>query len=228
MRRLALCLAAGLALTPALVTPLRADASDEAAPPVREALELDDAGFAACTAALDALGVTYRIPDAPVIAEDDPDCGILRPVTLDEIIPGVALRPDSVLRCPAALALARWVDTIVRPASETLPTRGPVVALDHGSTYVCRRRNNAPDGKPSEHSFGNAIDITGFVFERGEPIPVIPRQDTNTRAEAFQRAVRGGACLYFSTVLGPGSDASHDDHLHLDVKSRRGDYRICQ
>jgi hypothetical protein len=29
-------------------------------------------------------------------------------------------------------------------------------------------------------------------------------------------------------VLGPGSDAFHDDHLHLDLAERRGGYRLCQ
>ena len=41
-------------------------------------------------------------------------------------------------------------------------------------------------------------------------------------------AIRGAACLYFTTVLGPGSNAAHDDHLHLDVKARNGGYRICE
>jgi hypothetical protein len=48
-------------------------------------------------------------------------------------------------------------------------------------------------------------------------------------AEArFQAAVREGACRYFTTVLGPGSDPEHATHLHLDLRDRRGGYRICQ
>jgi hypothetical protein len=34
------------------------------------------------------------------------------------------------------------------------------------------------------------------------------------------------ACGRFSTVLGPG-EPYHDEHVHLDVIARRGDYRIC-
>jgi hypothetical protein len=35
-------------------------------------------------------------------------------------------------------------------------------------------------------------------------------------------------CARFSTVLGPGSDWYHEDHIHLDLAQRRNDYRICQ
>ena len=44
----------------------------------------------------------------------------------------------------------------------------------------------------------------------------------------FQRAVTASACLYFKTVLDPGSDAAHETHLHLDVIERRNDYRYCR
>ena len=36
------------------------------------------------------------------------------------------------------------------------------------------------------------------------------------------------ACTRFSTVLGPGSDWYHEDHIHLDLMERRNNYRICQ
>jgi hypothetical protein len=35
-------------------------------------------------------------------------------------------------------------------------------------------------------------------------------------------------CARFSTVLGPGSDGYHEDHIHLDLMERHNDYRICQ
>ena len=35
-------------------------------------------------------------------------------------------------------------------------------------------------------------------------------------------------CARFTTVLGPGSDWYHEDHIHLDLAERRGGYRICQ
>ena len=35
-------------------------------------------------------------------------------------------------------------------------------------------------------------------------------------------------CARFTTVLGPGSDWYHEDHVHLDLAERRNGYRICQ
>jgi hypothetical protein len=35
-------------------------------------------------------------------------------------------------------------------------------------------------------------------------------------------------CARFTTVLGPGSDWYHEDHVHLDLAERRSGYRICQ
>ena len=80
----------------------------------------------------------------------------------------------------------------------------------------------------SEHAFGNAFDIAAFRFDDGSRFAVEPRADKGDLAEAFQRAVRGAACLYFTTVLGPGANAAHDNHLHLDIKARRGGWRLCQ
>ncbi|MGL4295058.1 MAG: extensin family protein, partial [Aestuariivirga sp.] len=45
---------------------------------------------------------------------------------------------------------------------------------------------------------------------------------------SFLEAVRSGACKQFATVLGPGSDAYHGDHFHVDAIQRKNDYRICQ
>ncbi|WP_417520125.1 extensin family protein [Minwuia sp.] len=186
-----------------------------------------DEDFAACQAVLDQLGVTYTVLDKPVTSTD-PECGIARPVSVQEIQPGVTLQPDSRLRCATALALAEWVRDFVVPATERLENRGRLTAIDHGSTYVCRRRNNAKTGKLSEHSFGNAVDIMGFRFSAGSSIRIRPRQRTGKIEESFQRAVRAASCLNFTTVIGPGTDASHADHLHLDIKKRSGGWRLCQ
>jgi hypothetical protein len=101
-------------------------------------------------------------------------------------------------------------------------------AIGIGSSYVCRRRNNAETGKLSEHATGNAVDISGFVFSDGSRFDIQLRDRTGTAQESFQKAIRFGACQYFTTVLGPGSDAHHDDHLHFDLAQRRGGYRLCR
>ena len=44
----------------------------------------------------------------------------------------------------------------------------------------------------------------------------------------LRESVLHSACTRFPTVLGPGSDGYHEDHIHLDLMERRGNYRICQ
>ncbi|WP_425072485.1 extensin family protein [Sagittula sp. S175] len=196
-------------------------------PGMREQLNMSRADHAACLAVLDGLGVVYSEP-APIIPEDDRDCGILRPVAVTEIAPGVEIAPPAVVRCETAEAMALWVKDFVLPAAARMEDRGALRAIRNGSGYVCRRRNNLPDGKLSEHAFGNAFDVMGFEFAEGPPIPVQPREAEGTMAEAFQDAVRASACMEFTTVLGPGSNATHEDHLHLDIIARSSGYRLCE
>jgi Extensin-like protein C-terminus len=43
----------------------------------------------------------------------------------------------------------------------------------------------------------------------------------------FLRDVHAAACEQFNTVLGPGSNVYHADHLHLDLMRRSSGQRIC-
>jgi hypothetical protein len=41
--------------------------------------------------------------------------------------------------------------------------------------------------------------------------------------------VKRGACARFSTVLGPGSDGFHEDHIHVDLmEGAPGRFKMCQ
>ncbi|UWR21163.1 extensin family protein [Sulfitobacter sp. S190] len=193
----------------------------------RDLLRLDDEAYATCLSQLDDMGVTYT-EIAAIIPENDRDCGILRPVEVTQLEGDIAIEPAATLRCPTAVAVAAWARDFVVPASQRLDDRGALAVIENGSGYICRRRNNAADGKLSEHAFGNAMDIMGFRFDEGAPIAVQPREAEGSMAEAFQDAVRAAACLEFSTVLGPGSNAAHDDHLHLDIVARGSGYRLCE
>lgn len=196
-----------------------------APPPEVAAPKADEAALAHCEAQLRRLGAVFKRQD-PV--RGDNGCGMDASYSIDKIVRGVTLSPASQLRCETALALANWTDKVILPATSALPDKARLTTINHGSTYVCRRRNNSATGKISEHATGNAIDIMDFEFSQRKPIGILPRKGDGTIEEAFQRAVRGGACLHFTTVLGPGTNAAHANHLHLDIIKRKRGYRLCE
>ncbi|ARM89424.1 extensin-like protein [Rhizobium sp. CIAT894] len=206
---------------------------EENKPPAEQTLEEQhltiepesDAEHAECTAALQALGVIFK--EAPRI-DDGNGCGIDKPITVSEALPGIKLKPEATMRCPAALALARWMkESVIPAASAALPEQGRITTVNQATSYMCRLRNSAETGKISEHARGNAIDITSFHFEKGEDVAVRSRREDPTLTGAFQRTVSAAGCLYFTTVLDPESDAAHETHFHLDVIERKGGYRYC-
>jgi hypothetical protein len=67
----------------------------------------------------------------------------------------------------------------------------------------------------------------GFEFRGHAPLRIGTHPDDSPEL-AFQNAIRKGACSLFTTVLGPGADTDHGDHLHLDLRGRGSGYRICQ
>jgi len=177
-----------------------------------------------CLANLKALGVRFR----PLPRIDDGNgCGIDAPIAVTRLGKGVALRPEGQMRCATALALAQWTADIVTPMVRKARPGAALTALDQASTYVCRKRNSAATGKISEHAHGNAVDIAGFSLAGGDSFSIKPRMQDSTLDGALQRAVTAAACLYFTTVLDPGSDAAHETHLHLDTLRRRNDFRYC-
>lgn len=189
-------------------------------------IEPEDAGeHQACLAELGKIGAAFKPADR---IDDDHGCGIDKPIVLSKILPDVAVKPEGTMRCETALALARWVrDSVIPAASVAVPENGPLTTINQASGYVCRLRNNAETGKISEHARGNAVDVASFRFAKGEAIEIKPRKEDATLSGAFQRTVTASACLYFSTVLDPESDAAHENHLHLDVLKRKGGYRYC-
>lgn len=199
------------------------------APPVWFVQAETDSEFAGCRLALALLGTTYR-QEPPITEADDWNCGIARPVRVSQILPGVALTGDPVMRCDTARALGFWTRDFLSPAAALMPGAPRLAAIETGPGYACRDRvgTGTVQPRPSEHGNGNAIDVTGFRFDNQETLSVQPREGDGAMAEAFQRAARGTACLLFTTVLGPGSNAAHDDHLHLDLAARNGNWRLCE
>jgi len=46
--------------------------------------------------------------------------------------------------------------------------------------------------------------------------------------QSFRQRVRDAACERFNTVLGPGSDPYHAEHIHVDLAERAHRYRMRQ
>ena len=182
--------------------------------------------YAACLVDLKAMGAVFKETKR---IDDGNGCGIDKPLVLQTVLPGITLKPEGTMRCETALELARWTKDAVLPAAKAaLETEGQLTTINQASSYICRLRNNAKTGKISEHARGNAIDIASFTFKSGKSIEIQPRDEDSTLAGAFQRAVTATGCLYFETVLDPGSDEAHENHLHFDVIERKGGYRYCR
>ncbi|EAU41147.1 hypothetical protein FP2506_12809 [Fulvimarina pelagi HTCC2506] len=173
---------------------------------------------ALCRAALVQLGVEFTEP-SPIRASKS--CSVPYPVKVTRIAKGVAMSPAATLNCDAAFRISRWVDKEVkRAAHSTLGTR--VAAIKNSSSYRCSRV--AGSGGISQHASGNALDVAAFVMADGNEIDVEKKGFFSPREKAFQNDVRGSACRWFGTVLGPGYDYLHRNHFHLDARERKKTY----
>jgi hypothetical protein len=134
----------------------------------------------------------------------------------------VALTPPATLRCSMASAIADWVRTDVTGLAAGLGTE-PVV-LDNFDSYECRGFNRVAGAHLSEHGHANALDVRAIKLANGQSIGLTDR----TVARELRETVLHSVCARFMTVLGPGSDWYHEDHIHLDLMERRNNYKICQ
>ena len=134
----------------------------------------------------------------------------------------VTLAPPATLRCGMAEAVAQFVRSEVGPAAAELG--GPLATLVTADAYDCRNRNRQQAAKISEHGRANALDIAAVKLTNRTThvltAAAVP--------EAFRARMRDAACRWFTTVLGPGSDAYHNEHIHLDRAERSRGYRLCQ
>ncbi len=157
-------------------------------------------------------------------------CGAERPFEIAAAEGGrVNLKPAALVGCPMIPQIDRWIAEVVEPAAQR-HLRGSLVELKVLASYGCRPMNNVEGAKLSEHGHANAIDIGGFMMADGRMVTVKDGWNGRFEEQAFLREVRANSCLTFTTVLGPGADAHHDDHFHLDLArhGRDGMKRICK
>jgi hypothetical protein len=134
----------------------------------------------------------------------------------------VALNPPPEIGCGMAEELAQWVRDDLGPAAAELGA--PLASIADNESYDCRGRNNVKGAMLSEHGKGNALDITGIKLRNGGMFNLTDR----LVSKPFRERMRIAACGRFTTVLGPGSDSYHEEHIHLDLAERPHGYRLCQ
>jgi len=139
----------------------------------------------------------------------------------------VAIKPTATLACPIVSELDRWLaDTVQPSAMRWFGVR--VAEIKQISAYSCRGMNGNSRAHISEHAFGNALDISAFVLADGRRVTVKGGWRGMPEEQGFLRDVQSGACAHFTTVLAPGSNVYHYDHIHVDLMRRASRRLICQ
>ena len=139
----------------------------------------------------------------------------------------VAMKPAATLACPIVSALDRWITDSVQPAAARwFGVR--VVEIKQISAYSCRGMNGNSFAHISEHAFGNALDIAGFTLADGRQVTVKDGWRGLPEEQGFLRDIEASACQQFTTVLAPGSNAYHYDHIHVDLMRRASRRLICE
>lgn len=168
----------------------------------------------------------------------------------------IKLGQEVIVNCKTAVAVSGFAGEASRIAREVLGS--PISEFVTGPGYHCRRRNQAREGKLSEHAFANAIDISAFTLEDGRKItveehwphispdsapaenassqsdeqaaPSDPLQRAENKEAEFLARSHAAACKMFTTVLGPDANASHRSHFHFDLgcHGRNCTYLLCE
>jgi hypothetical protein len=200
---------------PAATKQAPAEAVEQAAPAPRPA--------SACRLALtEEIAVAPSIPDIHGAG----GCGGEDLVRLEAVVlpdkRRVSLKPAAILRCTMASAIADWIRTDMAPLAASLG--GVISDLDNFDSFDCRGRNRVAGARLSEHGRANALDVRALKLANGQSIALTDR----TVSRDLRESVLHSMCARFSTVLGPGSDGYHEDHIHLDLMERNNNYKICQ
>jgi hypothetical protein len=127
--------------------------------------------------------------------------------------------------CETAAAFAMWFNGAVQPAA--LKHFGKRVrSIQHLGTYSCRNivGNKLWQDFRSQHATANAIDVASLTLDDGRTISVKKDWSGAAPEAAFLHDIHAEACHFFRVALGPGYNAAHADHFHLD----RGFLKTCR
>ncbi len=137
------------------------------APPAWTETEVSVA-LRACLTTLAPLSIEMEA--RPPIRENT--CGLPAPIAIRRIgADKVEIQPAALVNCGMAAAIDDWIVKVAQPAAREA-FGSPIVKLTGTSGCACRNRNGAATGPISEHAFGNALDVSGFVLADGRTIGV--------------------------------------------------------
>jgi hypothetical protein len=174
-----------------------------------------------CFQMLRAMGAKFKIAAATV---DYGKCHVDNPVNLLSVTikeNTISFPEAPLFNCKFALQFSKWLRESGSPILAA-QMNSPVEKISTGPGFECRGRNGDGSAKVSEHGYGNAVDITTIRLRNGKTL--------NVADSTLLPGVRASACGYFTTVLGPGSNAAHASHFHFDMGAhgKSGNYRICE
>jgi hypothetical protein len=156
-----------------------------------------------------------------------PALGPMRGPNATAAIMPAAVTPPATLACPLVSALDRWVSEGVQPAAlHWFGTQ--VTEIKQIGSYSCREMVGSGTSSMSEHAFGDALDIAGFTLADGRKITVKDGWHGTPEEQGFLHDVQLYACETFTTVLAPGYNVYHYDHMHVDLMRRSSGNHPCR
>ena len=133
---------------------------------------------------------------------------------------GVPITNLKAITCPLAHTLTGWLRYAVAPAAHQI-LGSDLIRVETFGTYSCRGvigRGAEGARTISEHSFANAVDVSGFVLADGRRIMILGGwKSEDPQVREFLEVIHKSACKRFQTVLSPDYNAAHYNHLHLDM-----------
>jgi hypothetical protein len=159
-------------------------------------------------------------------------CKVAGAIELDAVSSpfGIVSMPGKpTMACAFARQFTTWVRDVAAPLTLAY-MNSKLAAIETGQGFACRTRYDAPGEKISEHAKGNAIDVTAFRLEDSRRLSVKDASASTQIDGILMRTYRATGCGYFTTILGPGSNEAHKEHLHFDygLHGNTTNYRICE
>jgi len=192
--------------------------------PERQWAHISGAAGDDCRDRLKETGAKFRaVPDTK--KPNAKGCGVPRGVVVTRGPTGITYSPPLHIDCSLALRLPDIERVIQEEANAGLGS--PIVRAGTLGSYACRGvigRLRGWTGGISEHSFGNAFDLTRFDAKNGKRAAVLksmrPGEAPTSPEGVFLARVAWRVRREVGVrVLGPNFDASHRDHLHIDAGS---------